>query len=325
MDNPFTLAAVQAAPIFFDKRQGLEKACDLIAGAARAGADLAAFGESWLPGYPFFVDAKPGGPWWDAAAEYAANAIDIPGPETEALCAAAAAGGLDVVIGVAERDPRTASTLYCTLLFIGREGRILGRHRKIKPTHHERSIWGDGDTEGLRVYERGYGRLGGLNCWEHNIVLPGFALIAQGLQVHVAAWPGQEPAKAPAEPVWTRQTMLSRAFASQAGAYVICASGLRLAEHTPEKYLELAPFEHNGMSCIIDPWGEIVAGPLEGEGLLLAQADPDRIRKAKIACDAAGHYSRPDLFQVTMAGRVIFGDPARLPGAGLSDATVVSG
>lgn len=307
MSIPFRLGAVQAASVFFDKDRCLQKACDLIADAARAGATLAAFGEGWLPGYPFFVDAEPNALWWEAAAEYAANAITVPGPETEALCAAAESGGLDVVIGVAERDPRTGSTVYCTLLFIGREGRLLGRHRKIKPTHHERSIWGDGDAEGLRVHERAYGRLGGLNCWEHNIVLPGFALMAQGVGVHVAAWPGREPERAPTEPVWSRQVLLSRAFASQAGAYVVCAAGVRMHEHTPERYRTLAAFEHNGASCIIDPWGEVVAGPIFGEGLLLAEADPDRIRMAKVACDPAGHYSRPDLFELRLEGRTLFG------------------
>ena len=310
MSAPFRLGAVQAASVFFDKARSLEKACDLIADAARAGVALAAFGESWLPGYPFFVDATPDGLWWDAAAEYAANAIDVPGPETEALCAAAKAGGLDVVIGVTERDPRTASTLYCTLLFIGREGDLLGRHRKIKPTHHERSVWGDGDAQGLRVYERAYARLGGLNCWEHNIILPGFALIAQGVQVHVAAWPGREPEETPNDPVWARQLLLSRAFASQAGAYVVCAAGARLTADTPERYRPLAPFEHNGMSCIVDPWGEVIAGPMQGEGVLVADADLDRVRKAKIACDPAGHYSRPDLFTLKMGDRVLFGADA---------------
>lgn len=301
------IAAVQAASAFFDKQAGVEKACRLIGEAAAAGAELAAFGESWLPGYPFFVDAAPDTAWWTAASEYLENAVTIPGPETDALCAAARAVGLDVVIGVAERDPRTAATIYCTLLFIGREGEILGRHRKIKPTHHERSVWGDGDAEGLRVYERPYGRLGGLNCWEHNIVLPGFALIAQGVQIHVAAWPGREPEETPGDPVWARQLLLSRAFASQAGAYVICAAGLRLHAHVPERHRSLAAFEHNGMSCIVDPWGEVVAGPLTGEGLLIVDADMDRVRKAKIACDPAGHYGRPDLFGVTLDGRPLYG------------------
>jgi nitrilase len=305
--QPCRLAAVQAASAFFDKAAGLEKALRLIAEAKAGGATVVAFGESWLPGYPFFVDSRPDDAWWRAAAEYAQNAIVIPGPETDALCAAAREHEVDVVIGVAERAERQPGTTWCTLLFIGREGQILGRHRKIKPTHHERSVWADGDAEGLVTHVRDYGRLGGLNCWEHNVLLPGFTLIAQGLDVHVAAWPGREPDGAPGDPVWSRQTMLSRAFASQAGAYVISVAGLRLTEHVPKRHRGLASFEHNGMSVVIDPWGEVVAGPLEGEGILYADVDRARLLAAKVACDPAGHYARPDLFRVEVDGRRGFG------------------
>lgn len=315
--HDFVLAAAQAAPIFFDRDASLEKAVRAIENAAAQGADVVAFGESWLPGYPFFIDAPLNDAWWEAAADYAANCIDIPGPETDALCAAAKAGGIDVVIGVGERHPLTQGTLFCTLLFIGREGVILGRHRKIKPTHHERSIWGDGDADGLMTHARDYGRLSGLNCWEHNVVLPGYALIAQGAQVHVAAWPGREPDQTPTDPVWARQVLLSRAFASQAGAYVIAAAGLRLHAHVPEKYRSIAPFEHNGRSCIIDPRGEIIAGPLDGEGLLLARGDHAQIRRAKVACDAAGHYARADLFSFSVNQRVLFGQPTTAAPSGL--------
>lgn len=232
--------------------------------------------------------------------------MTIPGPETDALCAAAREADCDVVIGVAERST-SGGTLWCTLLFIGREGVLLGRHRKIKPTHNERSIWGDGDARGLVTHPRAYGRLSGLNCWEHNIVLPGFALMAQGVDVHVAAWPGREPDAAPADPVWARQILLSRAFASQAGAYVLCAAGLRRRSDLPARLADVVGFEHNGRSCIIDPWGEVIAGPLDGEGLLIAEMDPVKLRQAKIACDPAGHYARPDLFELRLEGRRLFG------------------
>ena len=213
-----------------------------------------------------------------------------------------------MVIGVAERSA-TGGTLWCTLLFIGREGVLLGRHRMIKPTHNERAVWGDGDAKGLTPYARPYGRLSGLNCWEHNIILPGFALVAQGVDVHVAAWPGREPdaGTVPTDPVWARQLLLSRAFASQAAAYVICAAGLRRAVDAPPHLARLVGFEHNGRSCIIVPWGEVAAGPMEGEGVLVAEMDPARLRQAKVACDAAGHYSRPDLFEVRLEGRRLFG------------------
>jgi predicted amidohydrolase len=113
--------------------------------------------------------------------------IEVPGPETDRLCAAARSAGIDVVIGVIERDTATHGSVYCTILTIGREGRILGRHRKTRPTHVERAIWADGDASGLIVHQRHYGRLSSLNCWEHNSVLPGYALMTQGPQIHFRA------------------------------------------------------------------------------------------------------------------------------------------
>tara|TARA_R110000868_G_scaffold161496_4_gene391973 strand:+ start:1366 stop:2298 length:933 start_codon:yes stop_codon:yes gene_type:complete len=304
--SPVRLAAIQAAPVYFDKAASVEKACGLIAEAGRLGATIAAFGETWLPGYPFFIEAPLGDLWWEAAALYLENSITLPGPETDALCAAAQSAGIDVVIGVAERDAATGGSIYASLVFISREGVILGRHRKLKPTHHERSIWADGDAQGLQVYPRDYGRLSELNCWEHNIVLPGYALMCQGTQFRVAAWPGHEPATAPSDPVWSRQLLLSRAFASQAGAYVIAAAGLRLDTHVPERFKSLSAFEHTGQSFIIDPRGEIIAGPAEGETILIADADLAEVRKAKLACDAAGHYARPDLFELKLQGRTLY-------------------
>ena len=132
--SEFTLAAIQTAPVLFDRDASTDKACKLIEEAGAQGATIAAFGETWLPGYPFFASAPATPLWWKAAAEYLANAVAIPSPTTDRLCQAALRAGIDVVIGVVERDAQTCGTVYCTLLFIGREGRILGRHRKLKPT-----------------------------------------------------------------------------------------------------------------------------------------------------------------------------------------------
>jgi predicted amidohydrolase len=302
-DGTFKLAAVQAAPVQFDLEASTDKACRLIEQAGAEGAQLTAFGEAWIPGHPFFVYAASSRLWWRAAEEYLANAVRIPSPTTDRLCRAARIAGVDVVIGVAELDAATRGTVYCTLLFIGREGRILGRHRKLKPTHAERSVWGDGDGSGLVAYERPFGRISGLNCWEHNMMLPGYALAEAGTQVHVAAWPGEErdAPRAPA-PLWSRQLLLSRAFASQAGCYVILAAGVRREQDTPERYRSLVGHHETGDSCIIDPRGEVVAGPAQGETILTAEGSLENVRAAKAACDIAGHYSRPDVLRLARVG-----------------------
>ena len=262
MTDKITLSTVQAVSAFFDKKAALEIALDWIQTAAKDKPDVIAFGEAWLPGYPYFIDSALGETWWNAAAELLANGILLDGPEIAALCKAAKVAKADLVIGINELDPQTRATLYCTMVTISKEGHVLNRHRKIKPTHHERSIWGDGDAKGLFPQERSWGRLSALNCWEHNAVLPAYTMMARGTDVHVAAWPGQEPDPVPDAPVWARQLLLSRAFASQAGAYVICSAGLRLKHHVPERWASLYEFDHNGGAAIIDPRGEIIAGPL---------------------------------------------------------------
>ena len=298
--HTFKLAAIQAAPVFFDLEASTEKACRLIAEAGMRGATLAAFGETWLPGYPFFVWSSSSDHrlQWKVAADYLANSAEIPGSVTDRLCSAAKNAGIDVVIGMVERDPHSQGTVYCTLLFISRDGTILGKHRKLKPTHRERTIWGEGDATGLTVYPRSYGRISGLNCWEHNMMLPGYVLMSQGTQVHVAAWPGAEP-KAPAapNPMWSRQLLLSRAFASQAAAYVILVGGLHSPDAVPDEYRELAT-RYRGDSFIIDPRGEVIAGPAVGETILMAEGSMEQILAAKSAFDIAGHYARPDIFQL---------------------------
>ena len=298
--SEFKLAAIQAAPVFFDREASTKKACRLIREAGAQGATIAAFSETWLPGYPFFVWGSSSDHLapWKAAAEYLANAVEIPSPTTDQLCKAARDANIDVVIGVAERDTHTQGTAYCTLLFIANDGRILGRHRKLKPTHKERTVWGEGDGASLTVYERPYGRISGLNCWEHNMVLPGYVLMSQGTQIHIAAWPGAER-EAPRAPscIWTRQVLLSRAFASQAAAYVILVGGLLSLEDVPEPYQEMA-LTYTGDSYIIDPRGEVIAGPAEGESILTADGSMEHIFAAKSGCDVAGHYSRPDIFQL---------------------------
>ena len=295
----FTLAAVQAAPVYLDREASIDKACALVAQAGDQGADLAVFGETWVSGYASFA-AWPNHPAFGGLLrKFVLNGVEIPSPATDALCRAARLAGCDVAIGVAERDTTTGGTIYCTLLFIGREGVILGKHRKLKPTMYERTVWGEGDGSSLRVYERPYGRLGGLNCWEHQMVLPGYALISQGIQVHAGVWPGG---------TFARQEVLSRAFAMQAGAYVVMAGGLMREEDMPAEIREMkmtinGTDRHlvlpcDGDSAIIGPNGEYLAGPvLNEEVILTAKANTGTVMFQKMIADHAGHYSRPDVFQ----------------------------
>lgn len=289
----FTVAAIQAAPVYFDAEASTEKACGLIEQAAASGSVLAAFSETWLPGYPFWRNAA----WSEvvnrARARYLASGVTIPGPEVSLLCAAAARSAIDVVIGVVELDAVSRASVYCTLLFISREGEILGRHRKLKPTDSERRFWAEGDGVGLRVYDRPYARLSGLNCWEHLMMLPGYALAAQGTQLHVAAWPNMRG---------SGSELLSRAFAYQAGCYVLCVGGVRGPESIPPDLGDLAPADLDdldGETCIIDPWGRVIAGPVTGsEEIVTATVSQETILRRKSMADIGGHYSRPDVLRL---------------------------
>lgn len=295
----FTLAAVQAAPVYLDRDASIEKACSLILEAGARGADLAVFGETWVSGYASFAAWANHPAFGGLLKKFVLNGVEVPSPATDALCRAARQAGCDVAIGISERDATTGGSIYATLLFIGREGLILGKHRKLKPTMYERTVWGEGDGSSLRVYGRPYGRLGGLNCWEHQMVLPGYALISQGIQVHAGVWPGG---------TFTRQEVLSRAFAMQAAAYVVMSGGLLREEDMPDEIRALkmeidgkarqliTPCD--GDSGIIGPDGEFIAGPVVNEETILtAKGNTGTVMFQKMIADHAGHYTRPDVFE----------------------------
>jgi nitrilase len=295
----FTLAAIQAAPIYLDRNASTDKACRLIEEAAQKGATLAAFGETWLPGYPWWVWLNSEPQIQKARMAYLDSGVEIPSAMTDRICQAAGDAGIDVVIGVAERDPMTRGTIYCTLLFIGREGTILGRHRKLKPTFVERTVWGEGDGSSIRTYERPYGRISGLNCWEHMMMLPGYALVAQGTQIHIAAWPTPNSG-------YARAPVLSRALAAQGCCYVISVGAAWTEESVPEDLIELETFMRGEPgSCIIDPRGNILVGipTTEEEAIITAEGSLEAVMSAKLHCDIAGHYSRPDVLQLYLNRR----------------------
>ena len=296
----FKIAAVQACPVYMDRDATVEKACDLIHQVGEEGAALAVFPEAFIPGYPVWVWFIPPGhthPLREAYALLHANAVTVPSAATDRLCEAARQANVTVVIGINERNAEASdSTLYNTLLYIGPDGKILGKHRKLVPTGGERLVWGRGDGSDLEVYDLPFARLGGLVCWENYMPLARYAMWAWGTQVFAApTWDRGEP--------WL-STM--RHTAKEGRSFVIgCASAMhkddipdRLA--FKEKYLgHVEGWLNVGDSVIVDPDGKIVAGPAhEEETVLYAEVRREQLTGPRWQLDTAGHYARPDVFEL---------------------------
>lgn len=291
----FTAAAVQAAPVYLDREATIEKACLLIEEAAAKDARLIVFPETWVPGYPFWVFGSQvvSGSLFTRLFK---NAVEIPSAATDALCRAAARASAYVVIGINERDARFKGSLYNTLLYIDDEGAILGAHRKLMPTHAERTVWGMGDGSGLHVFDTPVGRLGGLICWEHEMPLVRYAMYSRAEQVHAAVWPAFS----------TQNHHIDfgcRQYAFEGACFVVVACGYLTEALVPEELgiRGQAILDANGGSGIIGPDGEYLAGPLYGkEGILYADIDLEQIVARKHFLDVTGHYSRPDVVQLLL-------------------------
>ncbi|MCG6989423.1 MAG: carbon-nitrogen hydrolase family protein [Gemmatimonadetes bacterium] len=296
------IAAVQASSVFLDRTATVEKACGLIEEAAQGGAELAVFPEAFIPAYPVWVWFIPPGHTHPLRALYAelhANAISIPGPEVARLGEAAADCGVTVAMGVNERNSEASdSTLYNTLLYLGADGGVLGKHRKLIPTAGERLVWGQGAEGDLEVFDTPIGRLGGLLCWENYMPLARYALTARGEQVHAApTWDRGEP--------WI-STM--RHMAKEGRCFVVGACQAFHKDDIPDAlgfkstYLgDLDGWINPGLSLIVDPDGKILAGPLEAEeGILYADIEPAEVIGPRWQLDVAGHYARPDIFEFKM-------------------------
>ena len=299
------VAAVQAAPVFLDRAATVEKACQLIAEAARAGARLVVFPEAFIPGYPDWVWAVPAGEESllnRLYAELLAQSVEIPGPDTERLCRAARLAGVTVVMGLSERNSEASgASLFNSLLYIDAQGQILGKHRKLVPTGGERLVWAQGDGSTLGVYDTPFGKLGGLICWENYMPLARYSLYAWGIQIYAAAtWDRGEP--------WLATL---RHIAREGRVLVIsCGMALRKSDlpdrlGLKERYYSGAEqWINTGDSAIVGPDGEYLAGPLrEQEGILYADVDPAALTGSKWMMDAAGHYARPDVFALTVHTR----------------------
>jgi nitrilase len=302
-ESKVKVAAVQAAPVFLDLEASLQKALALIEKAAADGARLVVFPEAFLPAWPAWVDeALPGE---DAAwhLRLLEQSVVVPGPVTDRLGAAARAAGVQLVMGVNEREPH-GGTIYNTVLYFGDDGRLLGRHRKLVPTHAERLVWGMGDGSDLDVHPTPVGRVGGLICWENYMPLARFALYAKGVEIWVA------PTLATHD-FWVASM---RHIAREGVCHVIgVAPAARFSEvpdSVPDRgrlWRGVEPHGDwmlDGYSVIVDPTGTVLAGPLvRDEGILLATLDLDAARARRRWFDPVGHYNRPDVFRLVVDDR----------------------
>lgn len=302
----FKAAAVMASPVFLDREATTEKACRLIAEAAGQGASLVVFPEAFVPGYPYWIwlmTPTQGAPHF---VELFKNAVEIGGPTTRKLGQAARAANAHVVIGINERE---GGTLYNTLLYLDNRGEVLGRHRKLQPTHVERTVWGRGDGSDLKVFDTGIGKLSGLICWEHTMDLTRYALTAMGEQVHVAAWPGVSGlTHNPHSRFFDAVTDAAARHHALAGQTFVINVQSPIGADTLERLgLQDRPDMvrcGGGWSAIIGPDGQILSGPLtDKEGILVAEIDLEQIILVKYACDSAGHYARPDVLRLSFDSR----------------------
>jgi nitrilase len=296
-------AVVQAAPVLFNREASVEKACRLTAEAAANGAQLILFPEAFIPAYPrglgfgTVVGSRTslGRRTWQV---YWENAVEVPGPATEALGAAARQANAYLAVGVIERDRQTShGTLYCSLLYFSPDGELVGLHRKLKPTAAERLIWGEGDGSTLTVISTPYGRLGGLICWENYMPLARMAMYQKGVELYLAP-------TADSRDTW--QATL-RHIALEGRCFVLgCNQYVTKDMYPPdlpgiEDLADQPEIMCRGGSAILSPLGEVIAGPLfDQEGILYAELDLAEVARGKFDFDVTGHYARPDVFDLVV-------------------------
>lgn len=297
------VAVVQATPVQFDREATVEKTVRLTQEAAAGGAQLILFPEAFIPAYPrgLGFGTKVGGRTpegrltWE---RYWANAVEVPGPAVEALGAAAREAGAYLAVGVIERDSAfSRGTLFCTLLYFGPDGRLLGKHRKLKPTAAERLIWGEGDGSTLTVVQTPFGAIGGLICWENYMPLARMAMYGKGVEIYLA----------PTADSRERWQATLRHIALEGRCFVLGCNQYATRDSYPP---DLAGVEDLGSepevlcpggSAIVSPLGEVIAGPLWGEeGILTAELDLAEVVRSRFDFDVVGHYARPDVFQLTV-------------------------
>jgi nitrilase len=305
----FKAAAVQASPLYLDASATAEKAATLVREAAANGARLVAFPEVFVPGYPYWnwiTDPVTGSGWFEKLVK---ASVLVPGPEIDVVRKAARDSECYVVLGVNERSPVSLGAIYNTLLFIGPDGGLLGKHRKLVPTWAEKLTWTGGDGSSLRVYDTGIGPLGGLACGENTNTLARFALLGQGELVHVASYislPVAPPDYDMAEAIKLRA--MAHSFEGKIFTIVSCSTvseEIIAAMETivPDARARLQR-KSSAFSGIIGPDGRLVGEPLiDDEGIVYADIDLERCIQPKQMHDIVGHYNRFDIFDLRVNRR----------------------
>jgi nitrilase len=290
------VAVVQAAPVAFDRKQTLKKVHALAGKVARQGAQLVLFPEAFVSGYPRGLDfGAVVGSRSEKGREdfrrYWVSSVDVPGPAVQELSRTARSNGIYLVIGVVERD---GGTLYCSVLFFAPNGSFLGKHRKIMPTGSERLVWGFGDGSTLPVFDTPLGKLGAVICWENYLPLMRATMYAKGIEIYCAP-------TADCRDSWIASV---RHIAVEGRCFVLSCNQFNRRRDFPSDYDSVYGKDPEavvtrGGSCIVDPFGNFLAGPnMEDEVILIAEIDRGQIIRGKYDLDVVGHYARPDIFQL---------------------------
>jgi len=301
------IAAAQLRPVWMDRAATAARVIGAIEDAARQGVSLIAFPEAYLAGYPFWLCRTNGAAFDEPAqkrafARFLDAAVETDAPEMQAIVEAARDHGVAVWLGTNERGTGAARhSVYCSLVTILPEQGLAGVHRKLVPTYDEKLCWAQGDARDLRLHQVGGFRVGGLNCWENLMPLARFALYADGEELHISVWPGNPSVS----------TDPARIVAIEGRVWSMNVNGLLTLDDVPDDFelkAEMQAAGHHrifdGGSAILAPGGAVVAGPLIGqEGLLKHDIELGAVRAERQALDAAGHYHRADLFEVTVDRR----------------------
>jgi len=316
MDRAVTVACVQAEPVILDRERTIDKLEGLAAEAAGKGVELVVFPETFVPVYPSSQWAKAFAGWQNEGAKetfarMAQNSVAVGSPSEQRLAACARELGIWLVTGVNEVEPERPGTIYNALLYHAPDGSLALHHRKLVPTNHERLIWGQGDGRGLTAVETGFGRLGGLVCWENYMPLARFALYEAGVEIYVASTADDSDA-------W-QATLVH--IARESRSYVISPCAFQRASSYPESFplraeLDGAGVLGRGGSAILAPDGSYLAGPLyDEEGILYAELDPTALLAERQRFDPVGHYHRPDVLRlgVSPSARAADATPSTRP------------